>query len=54
VQGDVPDIAMSTMELTESGVKARLAAEVPEPLYSETLQYLSKMSTRFELELTLP
>ena len=54
VQGDMPDIAMSKVELTESGVKARLASEVPEPLYSEVLQYLSKMSTRFELELTLP
>jgi para-nitrobenzyl esterase len=54
VQGDLPDIAMSTVELTESGVKARLASEVPEPLYSETLQYLSKMGTRFDLELTLP
>ena len=54
VQGDVPDIAMSKVELTESGVKARLVSEVPEPLYSEVLQYLSKMSTRFELELTLP
>jgi para-nitrobenzyl esterase len=53
-QGDVPDIAMSKVELTESGVKARLVSEVPEPLYSEVLQYLSKMSTRFELELTLP
>jgi para-nitrobenzyl esterase len=54
VQGDLPDIAMSKVDLTESGVKARLASEVPEPLYSETLQYLSKMSTRFELELELP
>ena len=54
VRGDVPDIAMSTVELTESGVKARLASEVPEPLYSETLQYVSKMGTRFELELKLP
>jgi len=42
------------VELTASGVKAKLASEVPEPLYSETLQYLRNMSTRFDLELTLP
>jgi len=54
VQGDLPYLTMSNVELTASGVKARLASEVPEPLYSETLQYLSKMSTKFELEQALP
>ena len=54
VQGDMPYLAMSNVELTASGVKAKLASEVPEPLYSETLQYLSKMSMKFELEQALP
>jgi para-nitrobenzyl esterase len=54
VQGDLPDLNMSNVELTESGVKARLASEVPEPQYSEIIQYLRKMSLMFELELTLP
>lgn len=54
VQGDVPYLAMSNVELTASGVKAKLASEVSEPLYSETLQYLSKMSAKFELEQALP
>jgi len=34
------DIAMSTVELTEAGVKASMAAEVPEPLYTEARDYL--------------
>ncbi len=54
VQGDMPYLSMSDVELTESGVKARLASEVPEPQYSEIIQYLRKMSQTFELELTLP
>ncbi len=54
VQGDVPDLTMSDVELTESGVEVRLASEVPEPQYSEIIQYLRKMSLMFELELTLP
>ena len=33
-------VGMSSEELTESGVKARLAREVPEPLYSEAKAYL--------------
>lgn len=39
--GDVADIAMSTMELTISGVIETVQSEVPEPLYSEALEYLS-------------
>jgi para-nitrobenzyl esterase len=39
--GDVADIAMSTMELTISGVMETMRSEVPEPLYSEALEYLS-------------
>jgi para-nitrobenzyl esterase len=54
VQGDVPDLTMSDVELTEAGVKAKLVSEVPEPEYSEITQYLRKMSLLFELELTLP
>ena len=38
--GDRADIAMSTMELTISGVLATMQSEVPEPLYSEALEYL--------------
>ena len=38
--GDAADIAMSTTELTQSGVLARMQSEVPEPLYSEALEYL--------------
>ena len=45
---------MSKVEMTASGIKAKLASQVPEPLYSATLQYLGNMSTRFDLELTLP
>ena len=33
-------IEMSPVELTEEGVKARMAEEVPEPLYSEAKAYL--------------
>ena len=54
VQGDLPSLAMSKVELTAAGVKAKLASEVPEQLYSETLQYVGRMSTRFELEVKLP
>jgi hypothetical protein len=54
VQGDLPYLTMSNVELTASGVKAKLASEVPEPLYSETLQFVSKMSMKFELEQALP
>jgi hypothetical protein len=50
----MPDLNMSNGELTESGVKVRLASEVPEPQYSEVIQYLRKMSLMFEQELTLP
>jgi para-nitrobenzyl esterase len=35
------DIQMSEDEFTESGVAERMAAEVPEPLYSEALSYLT-------------
>jgi para-nitrobenzyl esterase len=38
--GDAADIAMSTVELTQSGVLATMRSEVPEPLYSEALEYL--------------
>jgi hypothetical protein len=54
VQGDLPYLTMSNVELTASGVKAKLASEVPEPLYSETLQYLGNMSMKFELEQAVP
>ena len=39
--GDAADIAMSTVELTISGVIETVQSEVPEPLYSEALEYLS-------------
>jgi len=35
------DIRMSTDELTEAGLAERMAAEVPEPLYSQAVEYLS-------------
>ena len=35
-----PDIRMSSVELTEQGVKESMALEVPEPLYSEAKEYL--------------
>jgi para-nitrobenzyl esterase len=54
VQGDVPHLVMSKVELTESDVKAKFASEVPEPLYSEAIQFVSRMSTKFELEVKLP
>jgi para-nitrobenzyl esterase len=54
VQGDVPYLVMSKVELTESDVKAKFASEVPEPLYSEAIQFVSRMSTKFELEVKLP
>ena len=38
--GDAADMTMSTTELTQSGVLARMQSEVPEPLYSEALEYL--------------
>ena len=50
----LPYLAMSNVELTASGVKAKLASEVPEPLYSETLQFVSKMSMKFDLGVKLP
>jgi len=34
------DIRMSTSELTREGIRERMAAEVPEPLYSEAKEYL--------------
>jgi len=34
------DIKMSIVELTQAGIRERMAAEVPEPLYSEALEYL--------------
>ena len=36
------EIEMSTVELTAEGVAERMAAEVPEPLYSEALEYLEE------------
>jgi para-nitrobenzyl esterase len=36
------DIQMSTVELTQEGVKQSMALEVPEPLYSEALYYLEQ------------
>jgi len=47
--GDVADIAMSTMELTISGVIETVQSEVPEPLYSEALEYLSSFRLAFYL-----
>ncbi len=38
------DIQMSTEELTQSSLDERLLLEVPEPLYSEALEYLSSFS----------
>jgi para-nitrobenzyl esterase len=35
------DVRMSTDELTEAGLAEKMAAEVPEPLYSQALEYLS-------------
>jgi para-nitrobenzyl esterase len=54
VQVNLPYLAMSNVELTASGVKAKLASDVSEPLYSEALQYISRMSMRVDLELKLP
>jgi len=34
------NILMSTIELTEEGVKSSMANEVPEPLYSEAKKIL--------------
>ena len=39
-QDQALDVRMSTVELTEEGVRERLAQEVPEPLYSEACAYL--------------
>jgi para-nitrobenzyl esterase len=35
------DVRMSTDEFTEAGLAEKMAAEVPEPLYSQALEYLS-------------
>jgi para-nitrobenzyl esterase len=35
------DIRMSTAEISEASVAERMAAEVPEPLYSQAVEYLS-------------
>lgn len=51
---DEAKIVMSTVELTESGVKETMESEVPESLYLEALQFIDKMSERFEIDLTLP
>ncbi|MFC1889980.1 carboxylesterase/lipase family protein, partial [Thermodesulfobacteriota bacterium] len=41
VDGDQAlDVRMSTVELTEEGLRERLVQEVPEPLYSEACAYL--------------
>jgi len=42
-QSQAVDIEMSNEEFTESGVKERMVHEVPEPLYSEALEYLENM-----------
>ncbi|MEW6442275.1 MAG: carboxylesterase family protein [bacterium] len=34
------NVRMSTEETTREGIRAKLAAEVPEPLYSEAIEYL--------------
>ncbi|MEW6442548.1 MAG: carboxylesterase family protein [bacterium] len=34
------DVRMSAVELTQSGVRERMGAEVPEPLYSQAVDYL--------------
>ena len=47
--GDAADIAMSTVELTTSGVVETVQSEVPEPLYSEALEYLSSFLLAFYL-----
>ena len=38
---DATDIEMSTVELTQSGVLEAMQSEVPAPLYSEALEYVS-------------
>jgi para-nitrobenzyl esterase len=40
-EDQVLDIRMSTAEISEASVEERLAAEVPEPLYSQAVEYLS-------------
>ena len=39
-QDQALDIQMSTIELTLTGVWDRMEAEVPEPLYTEAVEYL--------------
>ena len=51
---DEATIVMSTVELTESGVKETMESEVPESLYSEALQFIDKISERFGVDLALP
>jgi para-nitrobenzyl esterase len=48
VKGDVPDISMTSAELTEDGVLAALRAELAEPVREQTLKYLraSKLPAR--------
>ncbi len=43
--GDLADITMSNAELTLSGVMASMEANIPEPLYSEALEYMRTMAT---------
>ena len=51
VDGDLPDIRMTPLELTISDVLATMQSEVPEPLYSEALEYLlSFLMASFLLE----
>jgi hypothetical protein len=40
------DVAMSNGELTLEGVQKSMAAEVPEPLYSEAAEYLESFLSR--------
>jgi para-nitrobenzyl esterase len=40
VKGDLPDIAMTNLELTTRGVLAALRAQLPEPVRTQTLDYL--------------
>ena len=55
VDGDLPDIEMSSTELTAAGVMADMRSELPEPLYSDVLRYLLSFDmTSFLIEDTEP
>lgn len=46
-EGDAARVQMSAVDLTEAGIWERMKAEVPEPLYSEAMEFFSQW---FQLE----